>query len=461
MRAKSSTAPFRRWGFILASALVSIRRGGVKNLIVPLTSFVLALFIGLFGHQIATSEDELDVLYENSEVLAYFTSGSGKHVDDLIIDPNTVNSIAETGFVGETYTTAIRNTHIIGAPTSIISIYDNGEYLSIPPGFAKETFFENARRHLSKVCFVSDIKHAPEFFFENALAIEYLDGYDASVFGRNESVCALSEGMMDALGYELGDSIRLAVFTSTLSDAIILYKDVTIVAQFTRVGSSHLIYMPAEQANKGYILNTDRQYSNASQSYYDGYEIVDGLVYDYEYVDPYFAYDAVSMRLTNLKDLAEFKEYLIDSGYSPIGNRGSARKWIVIEDTLLNDSVMSINRHISYMQILFIAVYALAIGIGFVLSSLLTKMRRRELALMRSMGAGRFKTFAAFFIEQALLCVTGCVMAVLVLRIWNGSLAPLQWYSFIGYIGCYWLGAAVSVMLMNKVNIIEILTAGE
>ena len=177
-----------------------------------------------------------------------------------------------------------------------------------------------------------------------------------------------------------------------------------------------------------------------------------------EHEDITLSYSSLSFRLRNLRNLSEFKEELAERGYTSIGKYDRARKFVVIEDTLLNSSVSSLERHIAYMRILFIVTYLLAAVIGFVISYLMTKSRRKELAMMRSMGAGRLRTFFAFFTEQAVLAVVGFGLGIAVLGLFFGGILTVQWPYFLGYLACYVLGIALSILVMNRVNVMGILT---
>ena len=132
---------------------------------------------------------------------------------------------------------------------------------------------------------------------------------------------------------------------------------------------------------------------------------------------------------------------------------------MVVEDTFLNKSIENINRHITYMTILFTVVYVLAVAIGFVLSYLLTKNRRSELAMMRSMGTGMLRTFNIFLLEQLILSLIGGALGVGILWLIYREILTLQWLGFAGYFVCYWIGVIISIAIMNKVDVIRILSA--
>ena len=90
------------------------------------------------------------------------------------------------------------------------------------------------------------------------------------------------------------------------------------------------------------------------------------------------------------------------------------------------------------------------------LSYLMVLGRKRELALMRSMGSGVWRTFASFFLEQAGLCLSGGILLLLIWGIFS-QVSVFQALSVAGVLGCYLLGAALSVALLNRAGLVEIL----
>ncbi len=176
---------------------------------------------------------------------------------------------------------------------------------------------------------------------------------------------------------------------------------------------------------------------------------------------PLMKYNAVNFTLNNTRELEVLKDKLDELGYSTVGKFSRQRVFLVIEDQTLMETVNNLNRHISYMEIVYNAMYALSIGIGFVVSYLLIKTRKSEFAVMRSTGAGAFRTFVVFFAEQAVLCLVGTLLGGAIGLLMPGGMHALRLYAILGYALCYWLGSAVSVAMTNRVNVLSILSAKE
>ena len=454
---------FKRLLFSFELAIKAIFRGGAKNIIVPVVSLVLILFIGIFARQIATSESRINDVYDNSNVYAYYTTVNGKRVDTLSLIDDDFKELIEDKHIDEVYPSSVRYMQICGHKQAGDEDYD-AQKLDLPVipsgGFARETFLNNLVNY-NKVIFTESITHTPEFLFENELHIDYLEGYSEASFKGDECICALPATYMEEHGYKLGDNIFVAVFTTDIDepDLDIMKYDAKIVATFEKKVSRNNLYMPLNFGKHEYYAVWDGRWATPYLMPINTPEEELELHYHYKHIEYKYTYNSLAFKLKDLRTLNEFKDNLSSMGYSPVGSFGRARTWLVVEDTFLNETIVSINRHVSYMAILFIVVYILAVAIGFVLSYLLTKSRRSELAMMRSMGTGMIRTFNIFFIEQFLLSLLGGAIGVGVVWLIYREILPLQWLGFAGYFICYWIGVMISVAVMNRVDVMKILSA--
>lgn len=329
-------------------------------------------------------------------------------------------------------------------------------------------------------------------FSTDAAELEFINGYSANIFSEwyteetNVKIpCVLPRSIMAQYNCSLGDVIRISKLwrDGTLAPCFNT-RDYIIVGQYS--SNPTTIYLPI---NAAYIDagegNYDYDYSNiCGDILHDFFTQDERLAYmteenapntmeitydDYSYgvfrgeKTAYYMlrYNAVSFTLKNLRDLNAFKDKLTDMGFSTVGKISRVRTFMVIDDQVFMDSVNNLTRHIEYMNVLYVAIYAISVGIGFIVSYLLTKTRKPEFAIMRSMGTSKGKTFAAFFIEQTLLCVLGVLLAVGGSAWFYGALSELQFYSVLGYFGCYIVGIAIAIFAMNKTNVLQILTARE
>ena len=79
---------------------------------------------------------------------------------------------------------------------------------------------------------------------------------------------------------------------------------------------------------------------------------------------------------------------------------------------------------------------------------------------MRGFGAQKWRVFVSFFLEQAILCLAGCLLGCVGL-FWLYAGGAVQPLSVAAYLICYFLGAAISIRMIGKTELMEILTVRE
>ena len=114
-------------------------------------------------------------------------------------------------------------------------------------------------------------------------------------------------------------------------------------------------------------------------------------------------------------------------------------------------------RNITMGRVMSTVLSMLIILLGFIISWLMTYSRRREFALMRGFGAKKRRVFASFFFEQAMLSFTGCLAGCAALfGLYAGGIT--QPLAVASYLACYLLGTAVSILMIGKTDLMELLT---
>ena len=107
-----------------------------------------------------------------------------------------------------------------------------------------------------------------------------------------------------------------------------------------------------------------------------------------------------------------------------------------------------------YMQHLFPVVYAIALGLAYLLAFLQVQSRRRELRTMRSVGADRKTAYGSLFLEQLMLAALGAVLGA-------GLCLALGWGSRLGlgltaaFAVLWLLGAHVALCRANSRHILK------
>ena len=119
----------------------------------------------------------------------------------------------------------------------------------------------------------------------------------------------------------------------------------------------------------------------------------------------------------------------------------------------------ALGRYITFSRILFPALFAMVGLLGFLISWLMVNGRRMEFAIMRGLGASRKRVFASFFLEQALLCLIGCVLGCGGLLFLSGG--AVKWLAVLAFLLCYLIGCALSVRAVGRTNLMALLSERE
>lgn len=245
---------------------------------------------------------------------------------------------------------------------------------------------------------------------------EWVEGYDVSIFTGSEMVCLVPY----VYQLEYGDTWDVQV------------------------------------GGKTYTLTIAGTYG-----WFSGYE--DGLVYYcpvdtlkaiYEDAQEEFTYSGFEMELQNLPKLDDFKELLrqlaLDSGDTRV----------IINDSRLQSITSHLKRQIRLLETLLPVLFALVAGVSFGLSFLLLRGRKREAAVLRSLGMKRTAVFASFLFENLLQAILGLLISCVIgwQAFGSGALQPNY---LAALLGCYLLGGAVAVWKISGVNVFNIMTARE
>lgn len=280
---------------------------------------------------------------------------------------------------------------------------------------------------------------------------EYAEYYEK--YAPSPQLCFMPTTLLDLHGLRLGDIVQLNIYGEESygepgSDKYYPARNLFLIAgSFVPKSNKGYIYCYEAAVPAGYYYELDTSTEDAGSHTY--VEVRQPMMYD----------SAVFM-LQNTERLSEFKD-ILSGQYAHVGKLGSVRKWVVIDDAALYDTIRSLNRHILYMNLLYPVVLILAAAIGFFVASLLLKSRQEELAVMRSVGAGRRRVFVTFLTEQLLLCIPGAALGIgislLVLKSYDKAL----WLNVALFALCYFVGGALAIFRLNRQSVMKNLQAKE
>ena len=242
--------------------------------------------------------------------------------------------------------------------------------------------------------------------------IQWLSGYDASCLTGTEAVALLPENY----GYVLGDSFSMA-FELPAGYTPLSLKVVGLVP----LSSDATVFLPLKTLEQSYLAKEDT-------------------------ID--FSLSSMQFTLADSRDLQEFETFLKTLTLGKLLN-------IRLDDEIFHGTIDPIQSNLKMLQSLYPVFFAAVAAIGFVLCFLLVRRRKQEFAVMRLLGEKSWQITGKALLEQAMLCVIGIVLgAVVVLA---GGFGQFSAVTCIGVLLCYSIGSALAVMLMVRVNVMEIL----
>ena len=232
-----------------------------------------------------------------------------------------------------------------------------------------------------------------------------------------------------------GETIRLAILVSRFQEI-----DVRIIGSFERQGSKDNIY-----CQLGMFLDPDAL-----------------LTEDADMREKLYRYtlDSASFEVS-AANLAEFKEYLSEYGYSDARHIGSVRAFLLLEDKIFNDTVDTLTQQNRYIRTLYPCLYVLTGIIGMLAAFLLVAGRKNEYAIIRGLGARRVIPFLSLLTEQVLLCIAGCALGLGVWVLLSGAVSPLQAQLATGFALCYFIGSVVSAAMLGRTSVLSLLSDEE
>ncbi|MBR4290090.1 MAG: hypothetical protein IKT52_05550 [Oscillospiraceae bacterium] len=454
----------------LRFASLSARRGGWRSVVVPLVSLMLVLLLGLLAITSAGWSQQLDDLYRDARISGKTVSTNGRQNTNLQIAQENVRKIYKSGLL-ESLEVSIGWNYWFADE---IPEYGDYEY----DIYRKELWVSRQPQLVA----LNGLGAAPEFMHAQLPEITWLDGWDESFLEsrdyhaftstltyfqggkllkpENEPMrypCIVSQTLMERRGLELGDELTVMMTYEHQTWEGDIYVQLTVVGSFPQVGGRSNIYVPL-----GFWSSPDWVFGQEDMKP-SGDRLT--MAFETPYDRDYFLYatsyyETCVFTLSDAVRLEELRDYFQSQSFSQVGKMTRNRTTIMLSDQTFVETVEGLNRYISFGRILFPVLFAVVMLLGFIISWLVINSRRMEFAVLRGLGTSKLRVFLSFFLEQCLLCMLGCALALAVLYVsvpdW---LVHLQ---IIGvYLGCYLFGTAISVHAVGRTHLMSLLSERE
>ncbi len=455
----------------LRFAMLSARRGGWRSGVVPAAALVLSLLLGILASASAGWGEQMDALYRDAEISGRAVSTNGRRSTDIVIPPEHARTLWKSGMLEDIS----------------VSLGFNYWFPIDMPDFGTGSFAEEARQgwisRQPEIVALNGFEAAPEFIYSGTPELEWLPGWDESFLSDPEACvsaleltdffrsgvllqaertepdpipCLVPQSVMERFDLKLGDTKQICFRYFIDSDIWTSWRDILIVGTFTQAGEDANIYAPL-------TLWCDESWITGEEDLLPGGQRVNIQFHSYLDRDQYFYFNSrfstCVFTLSDASRLDELRDYLHQKSFTRVDSLRSNRTTVLLYDRSFVETVGGLGRYISFSQLLFPVLFVLVAVLGFIISWLMVNSRRMEFAILRGLGAGRGRVFLSFFLEQALLCLLGCILGSIALGAATGSAAWLGAVAI--FAGCYLLGAALSVLAVGRAHLMSLLSERE
>ena len=440
-RGKTSSLGLGGLGF----ALLSIRRGGARSLVVPLVSLVLTVTVLVLGGVYQGWQNELDDALENTQIEGMVVSLSGRYYSGLALPITNLRTLL--GIEGIEDVSLSYGYHYWRAEEE--PGFTSGSY-----GRARRLAWIDVQPELVAL---NSLAAAKEFYYTDP-AVVWLDGWDETcltdpdftplqnrITERAEeklipAVC--STDYLAARDMALGDTFSCFVQVEYAGGYLKeIPLNLQVVASYIQQGSKAQIYVPLACHVPLSLLDVAQDPGNIRQ--WDRYTL-----------------RTCRFRVPSAGQLDSVRQLLRDEGFSSVGHISSNRTTLLLRDAAFLRLAENMERNIAMGKVMSTVISLLIVLLGFLISWLMIFSRRREFALMRGCGVQKRRVFASFFLEQAILSLTGCLAGCTAL-FWLYAGGAAQPLAAAAYLICYLLGATISIRMIGKTDLMELLTVRE
>jgi len=263
--------------------------------------------------------------------------------------------------------------------------------------------------------------------------IDFFEGYDESIFRTDESVAVVSSDMFDTLNL-MSPILSIDVQSTAIDpqNPFAVYPSVS--TELVVVGISHgvgndVIAPFWTVANLGMASDNLQTYS-----------------------------DIMFTFMADNRQIGEFGAAAAGH-FARAGDVGGTMPHaLTVFDSVFNDVVHRLRQNIQLINAATPFIYLTSVFIGFIASFLLTRLRKAEFAIMRSIGINRKDVFFGALMEQTVLCASGAVLGFLLF--WT-VLGDIVWTVPALFTACYVLGAVLSAQKAASANVLKILSDKE
>ena len=281
---------------------------------------------------------------------------------------------------------------------------------------------------------ISRLESVGELSSESGGSVNWWDGYDETAFDQGGAVCIVPESMLGLLEEGTTELVMDFSYTQEYGYKETVERQYTLAVAGTYSGSGS-VYCPYRQVEQVYIsLGEEREIDSLSATLVDN-----DLLEELRSVSTYWfpAPNAKGTQTPWGKYGFEYYPYALD-----------------INDDLLVKTATTMQNTITVNRVCGAVIYVLSAGAGFLIGFLMVRSRKREIALMRTMGTPDSSIYFGFVLEQMLCVVVGIALGGAYNR-WE----PIERLGILAAI--YFVGLTAALVIFLRKNLLTTIKEDE
>ncbi|MCL2221485.1 MAG: ABC transporter permease [Oscillospiraceae bacterium] len=391
-------------GTMFRYALKRQLREGIKILAVPLVAFTLVVLINALGGIREWLEYEYEYTMDNFVVVAQLSDLWGDVTDELAVAQDYISIFTD--------------------PDMPVSLYRFTNELMLRRSFEVKSLIGDIGVELIGVTGLA----ADAVLASETSDVNFFYGYDESLMQGNELTAIVSDDLLEMVD---GGRVSINIMVNLPGEeAKAREEEVTVIGTVSSDTGDSLVYLP--------------------------FWTVSALAEDI--AEAPLLSELLSITLAENRELSAFKDVasLIFPRVMPVFDTRPFA--MTIYDSEFFETLEPLRQNLILVDVAIPFVYIIAVGVGFLTSVLLTRQRKAEFAVMRSVGMRRGSIFTVALGEQFLLCIIGSALGLAAIAVFWGYLnfeRPLI------FLACYMLGAIFSAARAARTNVLLLLRERE
>lgn len=414
--------------FYLQKSVLNVKRHKLKSLLMMLVCTLIVLFLFLYIGGMQANQQQLADLPGATPVYARVSNLNGTMTSDgLMIQENVIDGLEKSPHVKELYYTVKLGTALGRIREEDVPNMGVGD-LTFPLSLG-----------------VNSPSAYPSLPVQN---IDFLDGIGPGFLEGDDAMCILRDRELKSYHLVVGDSIWLTLFYPT-------YPNDRYDLTYKRLGEFEVKIV----GSYGEVLESEEENQPAQIIFPSKW-----VWKMYKQAGVMFFADSARFRVADPLELNAFKAEMKDLRLMSViseaqhSHRGIA---LTVNDETFIHAASRLIDNIALMRV-FTPFICFTVGlVGFVVSYLLLQSRKPEIAVMRSLGMSKKSCFALFFLENAILNLTGSIMGISSAALFTEISITLTMVVTVMFFFCYMAGTVAALKLLGRYSVVAVLSALE